>query len=62
MGLFKMRKSGREKRVFGLTLLVERCSIQDGLEVDDLLLQLKNLDVGLNLQPVLGIGLFSSNK
>jgi hypothetical protein len=50
-----MRKSGREQRVLGLTLLVKRCSIQDGLEVDDLLLQLENLDVGLHLQPVLGI-------
>jgi hypothetical protein len=51
-----MRKSGREKTVFGLTLLVKRCSIEDGLEVDDLLLQLKNLDIGLRLQPALSIG------
>jgi hypothetical protein len=57
-----MRKSGPEKRVFGLTLLVEWCGIQDGLEVDDLLLQLKNLDVGLRLQPVLGIEAIPLNE
>jgi hypothetical protein len=41
---------------------VKRCSIQDGLKVDDLLLQLKNLDIGLDLQPELSIGLFPPNK